>query len=45
MHPIIVSDSTPLAVKIVIAAIVLVGLFFFVWAYIRNGRSPVSSAS
>jgi hypothetical protein len=38
MHPIIVSDSYPLPVKIVIAAITIVSLIFFVRAYIRNGR-------
>jgi hypothetical protein len=38
MQPIIVSDSIPLFGKIVIAVIVLVGLFFFIRATRRNGR-------
>lgn len=38
MIPIIYSDSLPLIGKIVIAAIVIVGLIFFVRDYLRNGR-------
>ena len=38
VQPIIVSDSFPLLGKIVIAAITIVTLIFFVRAYIRNGR-------
>jgi hypothetical protein len=38
MQPIIVSDSIPFFGKIGIAVIVLVGLFFFIRAYRRNGR-------
>ena len=38
MQPILYSDDFPLAGKILIAAVVIVGLFFFVRAYIRNGR-------
>jgi hypothetical protein len=38
MQPILYSDNFPLAGKILIAAITLVGLFFCVRAYIRNGR-------
>ena len=36
MHPIVVPDS--LAGKIVVAAVVLVALFFFIRAYFKNGR-------
>ncbi len=38
MIPIVYSESLPLLGKIVIAGIVIVGLIFFVRAYIRNGR-------
>jgi hypothetical protein len=38
MIPVFYSDSLPLLGKIVLAGIVLVGLFLFVRAYIRNGR-------
>lgn len=38
MIPIIYSEPLPLVGKIVIAAIVIVGLVLFVRAYIRNGR-------
>jgi hypothetical protein len=38
MIPIFYSEPLPLLGKIVIAAIVIVGLIFFVRAYIRNGR-------
>lgn len=38
MIPIFYSESLPLLGKIVIAGIVIVGLIFFVRAYIRNGR-------
>jgi hypothetical protein len=38
MQPIIVSDSFPLAAKIIIAAITIVSLAFFVRAYLRNRR-------
>jgi hypothetical protein len=38
MIPIVYSESLPLPGKIVIACIVIVGLIFFVRAYIRNGR-------
>jgi len=38
MQPIIVSDSFPLAAKIVIAVIVIVSLVFSLRAYIRNRR-------
>ena len=38
MIPIIYSEPLPLLGKILIAGIVIVGLFFFVRAYIRNGR-------
>jgi len=38
MQPIIVSGSIPLFGDIVIAVIVLVGLFFFIRAYKRIGR-------
>jgi len=38
MIPIFYSEPLPLFGKIVIAAIVIVGLIFFVRAYIRNGR-------
>ncbi|MES2293739.1 MAG: hypothetical protein V4527_10625 [Pseudomonadota bacterium] len=38
MQPIIISGSIPLFGEIVIAVIVLVGLFFFIRAYGRNGR-------
>jgi hypothetical protein len=38
MIPIIVPESTPLFLKIIVAGIVIVGLFFFVRGYIRKGR-------
>jgi len=38
MQPIIVSDSFPLAAKIIIAIITIASLVFFVRAYIRNRR-------
>jgi hypothetical protein len=38
MQPILCSDQFPLAGKILIAAIMIVGLYFFVRAYIRNNR-------
>jgi hypothetical protein len=38
MIPIIYSEPLPLLGKIIIAAIVVVGLIFFVRAYIRSGR-------
>jgi hypothetical protein len=38
MIPIISPEPLPLLGKIVIAVIVIVGLFFLVRAYIRNGR-------
>jgi uncharacterized membrane protein YqiK len=38
MIPIFYSESLPLLGKIVLAGIVIVGLIFFVRAYIRNGR-------
>jgi hypothetical protein len=38
MQPIILPDSFPFAGKVVIAAIVIVSLIFFVRAYIRNRR-------
>jgi hypothetical protein len=38
MVPIFYSESLPLLGKIVIAGIAVVMLFFFVRAYIRNGR-------
>jgi hypothetical protein len=36
MHPIVVPDSLP--AKIVVAAITVVALIFFIRAYLRNGR-------
>ena len=36
--PLIFSEPLPLLGKIIIAGIVIVGLIFFVRAYIRNGR-------
>lgn len=38
MQPIIVFGPIPLLAKIVIAAVVLVGLFLFVRGYIRDRR-------
>ena len=38
MIPIFYSEPLPLLGKIVLAVIVLGGLFFFVRSYIRNGR-------
>lgn len=38
MIPLFYSEPMPLIGKLIIAAIVIVGLFFFVRDYIRNGR-------
>jgi hypothetical protein len=38
VQPILIPDSAPLSVKIIVAVIVIAALFFAVRAYIRKGR-------